>query len=420
MGLKRRTEKRKEMQAPSLSARMDVRRHPTHLALLPDSARPVLVELLEAVPEDVLVVIVRTLMAHPRRPAALIALTSTCRQLRALRPPGWEGEAARDTISHTLDVRPTPSELFELGIMPCAPTTAPRLAEAQRSLAREMTRDAVTHCLESRPKETELRQQGILKGRVSARLAETAEQLEKKLLRVSLKHGVERRPTAADVRSLGIVRTPAALSSRLASVADRLEIGLRRDSLTHCLERRRSVSELHTRGIVKGIVKGAPGLSALVLEAREALQRSRVRSALAASLEERPCDLVELVPAALGGRPATQPATSCARTAAAPPRPAALGPRARPLASRALREAGAGCAGEAAPRAVPISHPRAVAGADARDEGCPLAGPDDRVRDCAAPLRPAGDGLPPRLAPRLAPRGGGELELRRAARSGRF
>jgi len=216
----------------------------------PEPAR----SLVDTVPEDVHTIIVRVLMAQPRRPEALVALTSTCTQLRALLPPEIQREAARDTVDHTLGVRPTPSELHALGIMPCAPHTSARLAEAQVSLRRGLARAALGASLTGRPADAELRRTGILKAspNVSPRLVDTADRLERQLRRNSLKQSVERRPDAAELREAGIVKTPPALSHLLAEVGQRLEHRIKRDCLTHSLVRRCSLDELSSRGILRG------------------------------------------------------------------------------------------------------------------------------------------------------------------------
>lgn len=246
--------------------------------------------LMDEVPADVHEVIVRILMAQPRRPEALVSLTSTCKQLRAMLPAELQRESARDRVDHTLGVRPTPDELHALGIMPCAPSTSARIAEAQRTLQREMTRAALGSSLTSRKPETDLRRQGILKGSpcVSPKLADMADRLDRQLRRDSLKHSVERRPDADDLRHAGIVKTPAVLSARLAETADMLERRLMRDSLVHGLERRRSLGELTSTGILKPWRGTGGGASQRVLGGREALERQRLKASLDIALEARP------------------------------------------------------------------------------------------------------------------------------------
>ncbi|EOD07559.1 hypothetical protein EMIHUDRAFT_443832 [Emiliania huxleyi CCMP1516] len=196
--------------------------------------------LVDDLPEDVLTVLVRTLASQPRRPQALLALTSTCKELRALLPPTVRIDAARDTVDHTLGARPSLGELQALGILPVGAHTSARLAAAQQALQREMTRAAVVSRLTSRPDPSELLQRGVLKhsyaSAMSPSLAQAAEQLEHAMRRDQLTHSLERRPSPAELRAHGIVRTPAALSSRLAEAADRLERRRRRDSLSAHLE----------------------------------------------------------------------------------------------------------------------------------------------------------------------------------------
>jgi len=252
--------------------------------------------LLDEVPSDVHEMIVSTLMAQPRRPEALVSLTSTCKQLRQLLPADIQREAARDRVDHTLEVRPSPGELHALGIMPCTPNTSARIAERQRMLQREMTRSALGSSLTSRRSDSELRHQGILKSpaAISPCLADTADRLERQLRRDLLKHSVERRPDAQELRDANIVKTPAALSSCLAETADQLEKRLKRHSLTQRLERRRSLGELTSAGILKCSGCGIGAESFKVASTREVIELRWLKSFLERSLENRPTTLEEM------------------------------------------------------------------------------------------------------------------------------
>ena len=90
-------------------------------------------ERLEVLPDDVLTVLAKTLLAKPRRPAALLALTSTCSQLRALLPPDVQKQSSKDCVAHSLAHRLSTSDLQRMGIIKGAPGTSARKRGKKKS-----------------------------------------------------------------------------------------------------------------------------------------------------------------------------------------------------------------------------------------------------------------------------------------------
>jgi len=154
---------------------------------------------IDVLPGDVLEVIVRAMIAQPRRPEAVVALTSTCWRLFLLRPAQLQKESARDRVSFALDSRPSTSELHQRGIMKGSPGVSVSLTLAREALRREMTKDAMNHSLDRRPPASQLHERGIMKGApgMSAGLVATSEVLQREITKISV---------AASLRHLASLR----------------------------------------------------------------------------------------------------------------------------------------------------------------------------------------------------------------------
>jgi len=160
---------------------------------------------LDVLPEDVLEVLVRTMAAQPRKPTALVALTSTCHSLFALRPSRVRQDAARDTVAHSLGTRPSTSELHRQGIIKGSPGMSPKLVETRETLRREMTKNSMQQSLERRPTAEELHQKGIIKNRVAA----ACEALRRSFASDLVSQTLGSRPSPHELESKGIYRSRA-------------------------------------------------------------------------------------------------------------------------------------------------------------------------------------------------------------------
>lgn len=207
---------------------------------------------LQNFPEDVLTVLVRTLMVQPRRPQALIALTTTCKSLHVLRPADTQKESARDSVAHSLASRRSSADLQLLGILKGAPGTSAQMINTREALRRELVRSGVSSRLERRFSAPELQQRGILRGAgVSSKLSAARELLQRQLAKDVVARTLCERPPMDELHRRGIVRSLPKRSARLASVTAMLERSLLERALAHTLEARPSLLELENRGIMR-------------------------------------------------------------------------------------------------------------------------------------------------------------------------
>jgi len=208
---------------------------------------------LDVLPEDVLEVLVLTMAAQPRKPASLVALTSTCHCLFALRPSRLQQAAARDTVSHSLGTRPSTSELHRQGIIKGSPGMSPTLVKTHEALRRQMTRNSMSQSLERRPTADELHQKGIIKGTasLSSRVAATCETLRSEMRKDAMSHSLGKRPTPTELQDKGIIKGSLGVSPRLVEAREALRKEMAKDVVSHTLGSRPSPQELESKGIYR-------------------------------------------------------------------------------------------------------------------------------------------------------------------------
>ena len=94
------------------------------------------------------------------------------------------------------------------------------------------------------------------------RLVSRQEELEKQMKLNALEHSMERRASVSELQEKGILKGAPGISAGLVAKQEALEKRMRRDSLTHGIAARPAPESLQEAGILKGAPGVAPGLVA--------------------------------------------------------------------------------------------------------------------------------------------------------------